>query len=194
MRIYLSGAMHGQKDQGERLFRLYAKLIMDRGHDPIVPSDIAAVHPNRHAPCPPAYSSGNGHSAACWMRGDLIELLGCDAILMVGQWHNSVGAEREHAVACWTGIQIYYAVEMVPNRSGFSPPVASLDRLAAAAKEPIAEDVTEDADALDRESLLQYLERKWSLDSVKNDPLPHVGWVLDELEKCGYLKFRKDTT
>jgi len=111
--IYISGAIHGKGDGGKRRFEQAANLVEKLGHEAVNPHDIPA-HEHK-GDCPPAYSSGNGHSAACWMRTDLAAMLLCDAVLMIGQWQHSVGAQREHSVACWTGIPIYYRASEIPD-------------------------------------------------------------------------------
>lgn len=119
MKIYISGAIHLQPAAGERFFREYEKFVTTRGHIAVVPHDIKAYHPNPRKDCPPSYSEQRGHTAACWLRGDFIELLKCDALLMIGTWENSVGAQREHSLACWSGIPIFYSVDTIPNREGY---------------------------------------------------------------------------
>lgn len=114
MKVYISGAIH-KHEGAERFFRRAAERVKIRGHHPVVPQDIAAYHPDPEQECPPSYAEGNGHSSACWLRGDFIELLQCDAIVMIGNWHSSVGAQREHSVACWSGIPIYYFVDALPG-------------------------------------------------------------------------------
>lgn len=117
MKIYISGGMHGlPKAEQEEFFRTEAERVELRGWKSVVPHDIPPDHRSHRADpdnCPRSYSPGS----ACFMRGDLIELLRCDAILMIGAWHESVGAPREHDVAIWTGIPIYYRLEDVPDLS-----------------------------------------------------------------------------
>jgi uncharacterized protein DUF4406 len=115
VKIYISGAIHLQAEAGERFFRRAAERVRIRGHEAVVPHDLSAYHPDAETKCPPSYSEHDGHSAACWLRGDFIELLQCDAILMIGAWQNSVGAGREHDLACWTGMPIYYFADAIPE-------------------------------------------------------------------------------
>lgn len=117
MKIYISGGIHGYPPEvQEKFFREQAERLQIRGWDAVVPHDIPAYHPNPETRCPRSYASGNGHSAACWLRGDLIEMLKCDAVVMVGEWERSVGAALvEHHTACAAGIPIYYGMECVPD-------------------------------------------------------------------------------
>jgi hypothetical protein len=117
MRVYISGAIHLRPQAAERFFRQYAVQVSLAGHEPVVPHDIKAAHANPDDECAPAYSQHDGHTAACWMLGDLRALLQCNALLMIGNWEDSVGAEREHSVACWTGIPIYYSIDTLPRRT-----------------------------------------------------------------------------
>lgn len=132
MRIYISGNIHNQPigadgRRGSDVFRAAAKRVEELGHRAVVPHDIPAYHGSHAEPyeefgadaCPPAYSP----SAACYMRGDLAVLLQCDAMLMVGDWEHSVGAEREHSVACWTGIPVYYSIPTLPDARGLDTTV-----------------------------------------------------------------------
>jgi uncharacterized protein DUF4406 len=116
LRVYISGHINLEPVETKRMFGWYSKLISLRGLIPVNPHDIKAYHPDTDKPCPRSYSEGNGHSSACWLRGDFIELLKCDAIFMLGDWESSVGAQREHSVAAWTGIPIHYDVNTLPDR------------------------------------------------------------------------------
>lgn len=117
MKIYISGAIHNQPEgadghRGSDAFASAANMVSHLGHIPVVPHDIDPDHRSHGVnECPPGYAL----SVACYMRGDLRELLDCDAVLMIGEWHNSVGAQREHSVACWTGVPIYYSVNALPD-------------------------------------------------------------------------------
>lgn len=125
MKVYISGHILRGGPNAEQLFREHAEKVRSFGHEPVVPHDIAAYHPNKFKDCPLSYSEGNGHSAACWLRGDFIVLLECDAILMIGKWESSVGAQREHSLACWSGIPIFYGLSDVPDLRNLSSRVDS---------------------------------------------------------------------
>lgn len=121
MKIYLSGGVHGRVDGGRDVFDAAADRLRHKGHEPVIPLDIPVWQ--HDGDCPPAYSNPD-HSAACYMRSDLLVLLQCDAVLMVGEWQSSVGAVREMSVACWVGIPVYtrqtevnYAVENATTES-----------------------------------------------------------------------------
>lgn len=106
MKIYISGPISNYDEGNLPAFRSAADFVASRGHDPVVPHDISPwLHDGE---CPTAYTHGIDHSAACYLRGDLIEMLSCDALYMLKGWQASVGAMLEHHVAAFCGIQIYY--------------------------------------------------------------------------------------
>ena len=106
MKVYVSGPISGYEEANLPAFRSAADFLVSMGHEPVVPHDIA---PWEHAgDCPVAYTHGIDHTAACYLRGDLVALLQCEAIYMIGRWEASVGAMLEHHVAAFCGIPIYY--------------------------------------------------------------------------------------
>lgn len=113
MKIYISGPMAGRQVHNRNSFKAVADKLSAIGHEPISPLDISADHRSHgdKGKCPPGYSPG----VACFLRNDFRVLLDCDAILMILDWENSVGAQREHSIACWSGIKIYYSWKEVPN-------------------------------------------------------------------------------
>lgn len=112
MKIYISGHIALNREKAERFFRQHAARVTTRGHSAVVPQDIEPDHrADVDGECPKAYTP----SAACHLRADFRALLDCDGILMIGDWHSSVGATREHDVAMWAGLQIFYAVESIPE-------------------------------------------------------------------------------
>lgn len=60
--------------------------------------------------CVPDGSAGVGaaHTHACYMRGDLIEMLGCDAILLMPGWEESRGCRDELNAALSAGLPILF--------------------------------------------------------------------------------------
>lgn len=106
LRIYISVPMAGQPDNGMQQARMIEDVVRAMGGEPVVPHDIPAyVHDGG---CPPGYATNGGHSSACWLRGDLIEMLKCDAILLGHGWQHSVGCRLEMNVAAHCGIEILF--------------------------------------------------------------------------------------
>lgn len=105
--IYILGPMSGYPDLNQVKFRDVAKLVRAVGCIPIVPHDIEP-YPHNGAPCPAAYDertrvyAPGEHSAACYLRSCLRTLLSADSVLLLDNWHTSVGATIEHdsAVKC----------------------------------------------------------------------------------------------
>lgn len=116
MKIYVSGPITGHNEGNLPAFRDAAELLTDLGHHAVVPHDVP---PHPHAgDCPrgyarPSASSGavgaNVHTSnACFIRGDLVAELRCDAIYLLTGWERSVGARLEFDVAALSGLEIYY--------------------------------------------------------------------------------------
>lgn len=63
--------------------------------------------------CPTGYSPGDEAtehtSSACYMRTDILTLLGCDSIHMLEGWWHSRGANVERTVALAVGMPVTYA-------------------------------------------------------------------------------------
>lgn len=107
---YISGPMAGQPELNLPLFREASwRLKRDGWESVIIPHDVNAW---QHAgkPCPGGYrSEGADHSAACYLRTDLIAMLGqADAIYMLPGWELSVGARLEMQVAATCGLPVRF--------------------------------------------------------------------------------------
>jgi hypothetical protein len=105
-KVYISGPIAGQPAY-KAVFQSAAQHLRTLGFQVCNPCDVPAW--SHEGECPPSYSADelNVHTAACYLRGDLIALLECDAIFMLSGWENSVGARLEHSVAAHCGIPIY---------------------------------------------------------------------------------------
>lgn len=106
MRVYISGPIDGHEDQNRAAFEAAAGRIQRLGHTPVLPLAIPAWQ--HEGICPPGYTTGAGHSSACWLRADLVVMLQCDAITMLSGWERSRGATLEHSVALMTGLPVYH--------------------------------------------------------------------------------------
>jgi hypothetical protein len=49
-----------------------------------------------------------------WLEGDMLIIERCDAMCMVKEWQDSVGAQMEHQRAVELGMPIYYGPDEVP--------------------------------------------------------------------------------
>jgi hypothetical protein len=105
MRVYISGPISGHRNAAD-LFLKAAAHMEALGHYVVNPF---LVPPHTHdGPCPPSYTKDSSHSAACYLRGDLKVLLECDAIFMLPNWEQSIGARLEHTVAVHCGLDLVY--------------------------------------------------------------------------------------
>ena len=92
-RIYCAGPMTGYKDKNFPAFNKAAEELRELGWEVINPVDI------------------NPDPEADWhecMRKDIAELVTCDAIFMLNGWADSSGATKEHTIAEWLEMDIYY--------------------------------------------------------------------------------------
>ncbi len=108
-RIYVAGPMAGHPDLSRATFARAADALRDSGHDVVNPHDIA---PWTHdGPCPTSYSSNDGHSAACYLRTCLREMLLCDLVVFLPGWESSVGERTEMMAAAPSGLRVAFANE-----------------------------------------------------------------------------------
>jgi nucleoside 2-deoxyribosyltransferase len=109
VRVYLAGPIAGYKDANRSAFRRAARYVEARGHTAVNPHNIVPVE-HIDTECPPGPPGGEGaeHSAPCYMRADIAELLKCDAIFLLTGWEQSSGAFAEFHVARACGMSIYH--------------------------------------------------------------------------------------
>lgn len=123
MKIYVSGPITGYPNGNLSAFNAAARHVKGCGHRPIIPHDCA---PHEHEDaCPPGYAKPfsvgypQHDSTACFIRGDLRELLTCDGIYLLRYWESSVGARAEFEVAAVSGLRIFYQqAAMLPVMTG----------------------------------------------------------------------------
>lgn len=120
MRIYISHPIAGmtekQKCDSEDKGLHYARFMLN-GH---------AILPRKIPPaCDLGYGDqslegcglpgrvipGDAHSVQCYMRGDILEMLTCDAILVMPGWQASSGCRDEVNVAAMCGLPIHFYTE-----------------------------------------------------------------------------------
>lgn len=112
MKIYVSGPISGYQNGNAHAFRAAERWLTERGHVAVVPHDCP---PQAHdGDCPRGYGAPYSSdypehtSTACFIRGDFVELLRCDAVYMLVNWEYSVGARAEFDVAAVSGLRIFY--------------------------------------------------------------------------------------
>lgn len=106
-RVYISGPITGM-DSGacSNSFDDAEKLLTEAGFD--------ALNPYRLMPADDCICGDDGttdssaHSWSCYMKRDLREMLGCDAIFMLSGWSNSHGARLEMHIAASCDMEIFF--------------------------------------------------------------------------------------
>ena len=109
MKVYVSGAITGLPiDEARAAFASASAQVGALGHIAVNPFD---VQPQPGCVCPNATSgegAGSNHEWGCYLRGDLVALLDCDAILMLPGWESSHGARLELQVASAVGLRVWW--------------------------------------------------------------------------------------
>lgn len=88
MRLYLSGPMTGKKDFNYPAFREAASSLRDKGYDVFDPSEL--------------FDGDASYEKYVYMKEDIRSLLGCDVLVLLDGWENSLGVrvEMDVAIAC----------------------------------------------------------------------------------------------
>lgn len=95
MRVYISGPISGlPRDVYERAFANRAQWVSGQGWEPVNPVEVKLGA----CACP------GEHEWSCYMRFDLLAMLGCDAITTLPGWERSHGARAEVFVAGVAGL------------------------------------------------------------------------------------------
>ena len=84
MKIYISGPMTGRPDFNYPEFKRIEGLLLAAGHD------VESPHRNDPPPC----GTWEG-----WMRLAITQLMRCDAVAFLNDWHVSKGAAIEISLA-----------------------------------------------------------------------------------------------
>lgn len=93
MKIYISGKITGLPiEQAKRMFAVVEKEITDAGHVAVNPMKLKHDHDQRWE---------------SFMKVDIAELMTCDAIYLLSNWHESKGACIEHTLAYQLGMLVY---------------------------------------------------------------------------------------
>lgn len=127
---YVSGPIAGHEHLNEPLFRAAAQKLLrdnkfkrdnDRVLRVVVPHDIAPfLHVDE---CPPSYVKNGDHTAACYLRTDLLVMLqDCSDVWFLPGWEASVGArlEMQVAAACGLGLHFFTRCDLGCAHNGFT--------------------------------------------------------------------------
>jgi hypothetical protein len=98
MKIYLSGKISGLPfDNVFEKFEAHALLLEKKGYNPINPLNVSPFKPEKE------WSD--------YMIDDIAELFKCEAIYMLDDWGQSIGARIEYGIARELGLKIMFAGE-----------------------------------------------------------------------------------
>lgn len=99
MKIYIAGKITGDKSY-KRKFKKVEKTLLRKGHCVMNPAWIIP---------------GKEFSYEDYIYVSSAMQSVCDALLMIGDWKNSNGANQEHRNALDAGQRIYYDIREVPR-------------------------------------------------------------------------------
>jgi hypothetical protein len=93
MKLYLSGPMTGIPEKNKPEFDSCAKALREMGHEVVIPKPVKDCEPGTDI----------------WdtvLRKDLIDMLGCEAVITLDSWENSRGARLEVSIAIQVGMRV----------------------------------------------------------------------------------------
>lgn len=93
MKLYLSGPMTGIPEKNKPEFDRCSEALRNMGHEVVVPEPVENADP------------GTNDYDSC-LRQDLIDMLGCEAVITLEGWHNSRGARLEVSTAIQVGMRV----------------------------------------------------------------------------------------
>lgn len=113
-KVYIAGPMAGHVDKNKPSFQ-FAREMLEKLHG-LPEASISnpwEVPPYDHESkeCPNGQrkvTEFDAHSAGCYYRTDLFELLQCQAVVFLPGWENSVGSRLEMQVATACGIKVVF--------------------------------------------------------------------------------------
>lgn len=109
MKIYISGKITGLPlEVAQTIFSNIEKQIHDAGHEPVNPMRLNHDH---------------DQSWESFMRVDIAELMTCDAIYLLKDWHESKGASMEHVIASQLHMPVFFEYFTRPFEIPHSLPI-----------------------------------------------------------------------
>lgn len=93
-RAYISGKMTGLEDLNRPKFESAATILRDFGYTPVNPHEVT-----KHIPADWSWEH--------FMRADITELMKCNFLFVLDDWHKSKGAQIEVELALNIGIPVY---------------------------------------------------------------------------------------
>lgn len=124
MKVYISGPIAGQPNGNTEAFEVAEEVIRAAGHEPVNPQKIFKGHKGRcTGPTIMGQYGVDAHRYGCYVKPDLIAMLGCEAIYLLPGWHSSRGAVVEVQVASICGL-VFVDRESLMSWGHFFPAVA----------------------------------------------------------------------
>jgi hypothetical protein len=97
MKVFISGPMTGIAENNFSLFYKAADILKEKGYEVVNPADLFPE--DRCAP---------NHTRREYITAATLALLPCDAICMLSEWGESLGARAERQLALSLGIKVAY--------------------------------------------------------------------------------------
>lgn len=101
MKYYIAGPMSGYENYNFDEFDRAEKRLLIKGHKVVNPAAIGRV----------MLKENRDFQYQDFLKADLNELLKCDAIYMLKDWHKSPGALLEHQIAIALRLHIFYQTQ-----------------------------------------------------------------------------------
>lgn len=172
MKIYLSGPISGMAERNLPAFHRAAREVTSLGHEAVIPHECPPVCGD--GGCAPGYDDFDEHSSACYLRGDLMVLLGCAAAYFLAGWERSRGACLEHNVARECGLELFYQDGRV------SPPFVPSGRSVRWFSKEISPPLGEHIRLMTpRGERLTWTGKRWFWDNDGDDVQNHDAWPPD---------------
>ncbi len=109
LRVYIAGPMRGIPLYNFPAFDAAKQSLLNLGYIPISPADIDRDNGFDPTILPADHDWSSVDSIGLDLREvvrrDLTALLSCDAVYLLEDWHKSIGASAEVAVAKWLGLR-----------------------------------------------------------------------------------------
>lgn len=121
VKVYIAGPIAGKKNGNRRAFRTAARMLDMLGYEPVDPHGVDHSHEDECTgdivPRLPGESEerreGKAHKYGCYMKADILAMLGCEGAVFLNGWQHSRGASVERQVAEICGLKIMEEHELV---------------------------------------------------------------------------------
>lgn len=104
-KLYIAGPIANIHNGNREKFQEASLFVKNLGFETVVPFDIPPVeHPGELCPIGPIAGE---HTAPCYIKSDLIEMLKCDGVVFIPGWEYASGAMLEFQVAKGCGMFVF---------------------------------------------------------------------------------------